>query len=199
MLDIGSNGIKADIANKQDEGPRYHVPIICGVPRQDAAQNIDHQNFIFGQEAINREDDLNISYVVKNGEITDFEQLGLLLEKEVFDREMQISNPHQYKFLVTEPPNNPKITREKIVDKMFDLGAQKLYLGNQAILSLFATGRTTGVVLDIGEGISHATSIFEGYAVPYAVKDIQFAGQDLTSSLLKTLKIKNSIKNRFEM
>ena len=86
--------------------------------------------------------------------------------------------------MITEPPNNPKINREKLVDMMFNtFEVQKLYLGNQSVLSLFATGRTTGTVLDCGEGITHATPIYEGYAIPFAIQSIPLAGKDLTDYL----------------
>jgi len=72
--------------------------------------------------------------------------------------------------MVTECPNNPKKNREELVDMMFDyFKVPALYLGNQAVLSLFATGRTTGTVLDSGEGVTHAVPIYEGYAIPHAI------------------------------
>ena len=63
----------------------------------------------------------------------------------------------------------------------------KVYLGKQAVLALFATGRTTGTVLDSGAGITHAVPIFEGYAIPHAIQTIGVSGNDLTNFLVSEL------------
>ena len=83
--------------------------------------------------------------------------------------EMTISF-EEHKVMLTEPPKNDKKNREELVDLMFnDFKVPKLYLGNQAVLSLFATGRTTGTVVNSGEGITHTVPIYEGYAIPHAI------------------------------
>ena len=90
--------------------------------------------------------------------------------------------------MITEPPNNPRAIREEFVSLMFEeLKVPSLYMGNQAVMSLFATGRTTGTVLDAGEGITHAVPIYEGYAIPHFVTEIPICGRDLTNYMVQLL------------
>lgn len=83
---------------------------------------------------------------------------------------------------------NSRANREKVAYTMFEqLGVREVFIQLQAVLSLYASGRTTGLFLDSGDGVSHTVPIFSGFAMPHAMARINFAGRDLTAYLAAML------------
>jgi actin-related protein len=62
---------------------------------------------------------------------------------------------------------------------------ESLAIINTAVLSLFSTGKTTGIVAECGEGVSYTVPVFEGYALPHAVHKLDIAGSDITNELIR--------------
>lgn len=71
---------------------------------------------------------------------------------------------------------------------MFEtLNTPAMYVAMQPVLSLYASGLTTGMVIDSGHGLTHTVPIYEGNALRHAMLHLDFAGRSLTDYLMKIL------------
>merc|ERR1712139_256068 len=96
--------------------------------------------------------------------------------------------PQNHPVLLTEPPYNPKPSRERMVETMFEtFGVPSLNISIQGVLALLGQGRTTGLVLDSGEGVTHTIPIFDGFGFTPNIKRLNLAGRDLNTLLAKLL------------
>eukprot|EP01125_Pyxidicula_operculata_P014516 TRINITY_DN483_c0_g4_i1.p1 TRINITY_DN483_c0_g4~~TRINITY_DN483_c0_g4_i1.p1 ORF type:complete len:375 (+),score=39.75 TRINITY_DN483_c0_g4_i1:734-1858(+) len=186
VVDNGSGWIKAGYAG--DDSPRTILPSVCCLENHNITK-MGQKNTFIGDEAMSKHKRLALPlrYPIENGVITNWDDIEIFWHH-IFGNELRVV-AEQHPIIMTETPLNPKVNRETMTSIMFEsFNVPALYIANQAQLSLYAAARTTGTVLDIGDGVCYAAPIYESHTLPHTIICLGLAGRDLTNYLMKRLR-----------
>jgi actin-related protein len=186
IIDNGSGMVKAGFAG--EDCPRAVFPSVVGRPKNASAmQGVQQKTEYIGDEAMQKRGILNLAYPISAGIVESWEDMEKVWHH-CFYNELRVAPEEQNGVLLTEAPRNPKANREKMVSIMFEtFQVKNVYVALQAVMSLYAAGRTTGLVCDAGDGVSHTIPVFEGFSIPHAVEKMEIAGRVLTNWMQKLL------------
>merc|ERR1712031_16404 len=192
IMDNGTGMMKCGLSG--EDAPKVTFASCVGYPKQKAMLQGSNKEYYVGEEAQQKRGILLLKYPLEHGVIQNWDDMEKIW-KHTFDNELRIvlgaedeAEEGVSGVLLTEAPMNPKENRERMTQIMFEtFSARRFYVAIQAVLSLYASGRTTGVVVDCGDGVSHTVPIYEGYPMPHAIQRIDLAGRDLTDYICKIL------------
>lgn len=186
VIDNGTGMVKCGFSG--DDAPRCVFPSVVGVPRfQQEMVGMAKKELYIGDEAISKKGMLALRHPLEHGVVHSWDDMTQLWHHTCYN-ELRI-DPSEQGVLLTEAPMNPKSNREKMCQIMFEtFDVPEFYVGVQAVLSLYSSGRTSGIVMDSGDGVSHCVPIYEGYSLPHAISRLDLAGRDLTTYMQRILK-----------
>ena len=194
VLDNGSGVIKAGFSG--DDAPRAVFNNVIGrAAYRPIMLGMGTKEFYVGDELTKMRGILSLRHPITHGVINNFDDMEKIWHY-AFNDLLKI-DPSQHNVLITEAPLNPVENRERMISTLFETFEVKgSYVNIQAVLALYASGRTTGIVLDSGDGVTHAVPIFEGYALPHAMERLNIGGRDITNYMAKQLTMKNGLIDR---
>lgn len=188
VCDNGTGFVKCGFAGSNF--PSHIFPSLVGRPVIRSTEKIDDievKDIMVGEEASKLRSMLEVNYPMENGIVRNWDDMLLLYDYTFSAQKMNI-DPKNSKILLTEPPMNPMKNREKMVEVMFEkYGFYGVYIAIQAVLTLYAQGLITGVVVDSGDGVTHICPVYEGFALPHLTRRLDIAGRDITRHLIKLL------------
>ncbi|MDH5644828.1 MAG: actin family protein [Candidatus Heimdallarchaeota archaeon] len=188
VIDNGTGFSKNGFAG--EDQPRSVFPTLVGYPKyQSIMTDVDHyvREYYIGDEALNLRGVLKLHYPIEHGQVDNWEAMEKIWSFTFFN-DMRV-NPAEHPVLLTEPPHNNRKNREKMAELMFEVfNVPAMYISMQAVLSLYASGRTTGIVVDIGDGVAHVVPVYEGFALEHAISRIDVGGRDITDYLRRLLR-----------
>ena len=144
------------------------------------------KEYFIGEDCMNKKGVLKLNYPIEHGVVNNWDDLENIWSH-IFTNELRVA-PEEHNTMLTEAPLNPKRNKEKMAEIMFEcFNVPGLYIAIQAVLALYSAGKNTGIVGDLGDGVTHFVPIFEGFSLPHAIIRIDLAGRDLTEYMMRLL------------
>lgn len=196
VSDNGTGFVKCGFAG--DNFPTASFPAMVGRPilrSEEKIEGIEIKDIMVGDECAKLRHALEVTYPLANGIIKNWEDMEHLWNYTFYEK-LKV-NPSECKIMLTEAPMNPRENRRKMVEMMFEkYQFQGVYVSIQAVLTLYAQGLLTGIVVDSGDGVTHIVPVYEGFALPHLTGRLDLAGRDITNYLIKLLLLRGYAFNR---
>lgn len=188
IIDSGSSQMKIGLGG--EDAPRSAQPNVVGRTRHPGVNPTILGNALdnfCGDDAVANEGLLQLNPPVQRGLIVDWDAMEASLHYSFLSSLRVCCDEHP--LCMTESPDCPRMDREKLTQMLFEVfNVPALCISNSSVVGLYSTGRTTGLVVDSGAGKTHIGPVWEGYSYQHYLQRVDFAGDDVTAELVKTLR-----------
>jgi len=185
VIDNGSNTCK--IGFSDDDMPR-EIPTVVGYPSDLDEKDMlaDQMDIFVGEEALSKGGILKNYYPIRNGILREQDKMREIW-KHIFYNEL-IAETKSHPVVLSEAPFAEYSNKKEMAEILFEkLNVEQLYITNSSTLALYANGKTTGVVIDIGYQTTSFVPIYEGLVLNHAVSKVDMGGEDLTEYLCQLI------------
>ncbi|CAA7403417.1 unnamed protein product [Spirodela intermedia] len=211
VIDLGSHTCKAGYAG--EDAPKAVFPSVVGSmdqigavddlksekdsdsisePRNDGRQTESdkeksRRKLYVGSQALGyRRDYMEVVSPIKDGIVVDWDIVDNIWDHAF--RERLLIDPKEHPMLLAEPSSNSAQQRERTAEIMFEkYKVPALFLAKNAVLTSFASGRATSLVVDSGGGSTTVAAVHDGYVLQKAVATSPVGGEFLTECMMKCL------------
>lgn len=173
VVDQGSGFTKAGFAGEHQPRlvlkssslvPSWDRPVLPGVPGCELAGGVAR------------------AHPIKHGVVVDWEALEGLWERLLVGG-LRVY-PEQWPVLVSDSPSAPPSNRERVAELLFEaLAVPACHMASTALLALCSTGTFSGLAVEAGAGVCHATPIYAGHSWHKATFRLDVAGTTLSRYL----------------
>lgn len=188
VIECGATGCRVGMAG--DAAPRLVFAPVTGQPRPPTTGG----EVLVGDVALESRRTHAIRYPIEYGVPTNWDGVERLW-RHAYTAGVG-RPPETQPVMIVESPNNPRYSREKLTQMMFEeLKVPALCLVHTPVLVLAAHGLRTGLVIDSGEDLTHILCVYEGHVLYHTLPRPHFyrgigggrAGQFVTDGLMKLL------------
>jgi actin len=198
IVDIGSSSTK--IGYTGDDIPSWVIPTSVERPKAGGKDAEAVENVAFNPDKDREREDTTIpsGVLMHRGIVHDWDEMEKFWHTITDEVGMNTVNIEKTPVLLIDSPLSTIADRVKWAEILFEgYHVPSICIGNSASLSVFAAGRATGVVVDVGGGLMTAVPVFEGLALMHACVEMEYAGMDVTGRLKKTLLDQSGVNLNF--
>lgn len=177
IIDTGSWSCKAGLSN--EDNPQIIMPTYIGVEKKENGSILK-----YGKEAFQKSPNYKTESLFQNSKVKDWDKMEKFWENLI--KNNLTLNITERATMTSYYSNCDKNTKERTTQIFFEsFNVPYYYTASNALLSLYSSGRVSGIVVDVGHSKTSICPIFDGSPFNFAQNHSSFAGANLTNFLQK--------------